>query len=187
MRRNPGGPTQNVSAFQNALRLEIIPGLDAIRAAAVSMVVLMQFWLPAHGHRGTGRDDVLRVERLFDHANPAHRILKPERSRYASFIAAAHFASFLIFYACWLLETLLITLHREHIHWWEPWASFFYLSDYARAVAGPETVRHMVVAWSLAIEEQFYLLWPAVLLWMLLSRKNVYPRRYRFYCLRVGS
>jgi peptidoglycan/LPS O-acetylase OafA/YrhL len=28
------------------------------------------------------------------------------------------------FYVCWLLETLLIVLHREHIRRWEPWLPF---------------------------------------------------------------
>jgi peptidoglycan/LPS O-acetylase OafA/YrhL len=42
----------------------------------------------------------------------------------------------------------------------------------------------MVVSWSLAIEEQFYLLWPAVLLWILVSRKNA-GRALAFFILGV--
>src|SRR6185437_708119 len=90
------------------------------------------------------------------------------------------------FYVCWLLETLLILVHQQHIRWWEPWASFFYLNDYARAIAGPETIHHMVVSWSLAIEEQFYLLWPAVLLWMLVSRKKP-TRAVAFFIVGVWT
>lgn len=172
MRRNPEGSAQNVSALQIALRLKIIPGLDAIRAAAVSMVVLMHFgYLPtATGELGVMMFFVLSgflITRIL-----LTEYLKTGTISLREFYRRRTLRIFPTFYVCWLLETLLITLHREHIHWWEPWASFFYLSDYARAIAGPEAVRHMVVAWSLAIEEQFYLLWPAVLLWMLLSRKN---------------
>jgi peptidoglycan/LPS O-acetylase OafA/YrhL len=76
------------------------------------------------------------------------------------------------FYVFWLIETLLLALHQQHVRWWEHWTSFFFLTDYARAFAGEASIRRSDIAWSLGIEEQFYLLWPAMLLWMLASRKN---------------
>jgi peptidoglycan/LPS O-acetylase OafA/YrhL len=160
------------SRLQYALRLKVIPGLDAIRAAAVSMVVFMHFgYLPtAFGELGVMTFFVLSgflITRIL-----LKEYLKTGTISLREFYRRRTLRIFPSFYICWLLETLLIVIHREHIRWWEPWASFFYLSDYARAIAGPTTIRHMVVAWSLAIEEQFYLLWPAVLLWILVSRRK---------------
>jgi peptidoglycan/LPS O-acetylase OafA/YrhL len=88
------------------------------------------------------------------------------------------------FYVCWLIETLLIALHREHIRWWEPCASFLYLTDYARAIAGPQTIRHMAIAWSLAIEEQFSALARGASADADIA-PECKPRRGWFHCLRV--
>lgn len=42
-------------------------------------------------------------------------------------------------------------------------AAFSYTTDFAVGVVGPLAVAPFVFAWSLAIEEQFYVVWPAVL------------------------
>ncbi len=167
---DPGESREDL--LQSALRLRTIPGLDAVRAVAVSLVFLFHFSLlpSAAGELGVMMFFVLSGFLIT-------RILLGEYAKTGTislrkFYRNRAFRILPTFYACWLLETLLIAVHREHIRAWEPWASFFYLTDYARAIAGPETIQHMGIAWSLAIEEQFYFLWPAMLLWILASRRN---------------
>lgn len=172
MNHDPERVPEVKSALQSALRLKIIPGLDATRAVAVSLVVFFHFnYLPT----ATGEMGVMIFFVLSGFLITRILLMEFRKSGTISlreFYRRRTLRIFPTFYVCWLVETLLIAIHREHIRWWEPWTSFFYLSDYARAIAGPETIRHMPIAWSLAIEEQFYLLWPAVLLRMLMSRKN---------------
>lgn len=160
------------SLLQSALKLKTIPGLDAVRAAAVSLAFLFHFWLLPSGAGEVGVTMFFVLSGFL-----ITRILLVEYAKTGTISLRKFYRNRALrilptFYVCWLLETLLIAVHREHIRWWEPWASFFYLTDYARAIAGPETIRHMGIAWSLAIEERFYLLWPAMLLWMLASRRK---------------
>jgi peptidoglycan/LPS O-acetylase OafA/YrhL len=81
---------------------------------------------------------------------------------------------FPVFYFCWILELALIRIHGVSLASWEPWVSFFYLTDYARALLGIDGIQHMNIAWSLAIEEQFYLLWPVILLFLLRRNLDVF-------------
>ncbi len=158
-------------ALQSALKQRHIAGLDAVRATAILLVLALHFGICAHG---TGSLGVMiffvlsgfLITRLLlaEHAK-THTISLRE------FYKRRAFRIFPAFYACWIVETILLALHGQHTRWWEPWASFFYLENYARAFAGPETIGHMQIAWSLAIEEQFYLIWPAVLLWLLRRSK----------------
>lgn len=161
-----------MTTLQSNLKLKTIPGLDAVRAVAISLVFLFHFGgLPsAAGELGVTMFFVLSGFLI-------SRILLGEYGKTGTISLRAFYRNraFRIlptFYACWLLETLALALHRVHVRWWEAWTSFFFLTDYARALAGPETIQNMSIAWSLAIEEQFYLLWPAVLLWLLVSRHN---------------
>ncbi len=94
--------------------------MDAIRAAAVSLVVFMHFgYLPA----ATGELGVMMFFVLSGFL--ITRILRTEYLETGTislreFYRRRTFRIFPTFYVCWLLETLLITLHREHIRWWEP-------------------------------------------------------------------
>ena len=179
----PGSPAIDGNQLVlSAVRLKTIPGLDAVRAMSVVLVVLFHSWvLPSScGELGVMSFFVLSGFLIT-------RILLVEHAKTGT-ISLRHFYRNRVyrimptFYVCWLLETALFAYHKTPLKWWEPWLSFFYLTDYARAIAGEEAIKHLPVAWSLAVEEQFYLLWPAVLIW-LLSR---HMKAWRAVAIFVG-
>jgi peptidoglycan/LPS O-acetylase OafA/YrhL len=55
-----------------------------------------------------------------------------------------------------------------------PWV-FLYLGNWAKAAGGPHTLGLLVHTWSLAVEEQFYILWPLVMTFWLSTRARL-PR-----------
>ena len=65
------------------------------------------------------------------------------------------------FYLSWAATLATgYVLHKPYSVW-EPVATFFYMGDYFHALYR-STDRLMGVAWSLGVEEKFYVLWPAV-------------------------
>jgi peptidoglycan/LPS O-acetylase OafA/YrhL len=72
--------------------------------------------------------------------------------------------------AAWLAPDLLTKLRRDVVSalfWFSNWWYIFQDVSYFEAAGAPSPVNHF---WSLAIEEQFYLIWPPILL-LLFSRK----------------
>jgi peptidoglycan/LPS O-acetylase OafA/YrhL len=70
----------------------------------------------------------------------------------------------------WLAPDLLTKLRRDALSalfWFSNWWYIFQDVSYFEAAGAPSPVNHF---WSLAIEEQFYLIWPPILL-LLFSRK----------------
>jgi len=61
---------------------------------------------------------------------------------------------FPVFYVVWILCRLAGPFAGS-------WATFFYLGDYYHALTGRYNI--LTVAWSLGVEEKFYLLWPLLL------------------------
>lgn len=67
-----------------------------------------------------------------------------------------------LFPACYVfvgITAYLATIHFVQLHRWDLWCSFTYTMNYYYGRS--ERLGHL---WSLAVEEQFYLLWPALLL-----------------------
>ncbi len=66
-----------------------------------------------------------------------------------------------VFWAYWLTVVAFLTLRHKPIAWAHAFSALLYVSNYYSALLGdPENA--LSHTWSLAVEEQFYLLWPAM-------------------------
>jgi peptidoglycan/LPS O-acetylase OafA/YrhL len=78
------------------------------------------------------------------------------------------FRIFPAFYVFWAFTVTGLLVKHGHILWGQVIATFFYVGNYYQGLNHyPET--SLSHAWSLGVEEQYYLLWPALVL--LLARK----------------
>lgn len=78
------------------------------------------------------------------------------------------------FYCYWLVAVVLLAIRHARILWPQAICSFLYVANYYQGLhAYPSSL--FSHTWSLGVEEQFYLLWPAAFLWLRKSqRKMVY-------------
>lgn len=96
------------------------------------------------------------------------------------------------FYVYWLCSLAVMAAAHWPIPWAVMWSAFFYVSNWYHAFNGPPSspVSH---CWSLGLEEQYYLLWPAAfvfirrqnasrLLWVGLMIVAVWVRRAQCMC-----
>jgi peptidoglycan/LPS O-acetylase OafA/YrhL len=147
------------------------PGLDGVRAVAVTLVFLahtvptlilgigwagVQIFFVLSGFLITGI--------LYDNRS------KPRRWR--NFYARRTLRIFPLFFFVWLVIAILTPV--VHLQW-QPIQALWpiYLGNYARFIAGSAAVDQFYIPvahqtmefghfWSLAVEEQFYLMWPLV-------------------------
>jgi len=145
-------------SLTSGLKLKYLPALDGLRAIAAFLVVFY--------HAGSelipGGLGVLAFFVLSGFL--ITWLLLEEHERYGAvslklFYTRRTLRIFPAFYAYWFLVVGLMVWSRN-IHWPQAIASFFYVNNYYQALFGdPNTgLSH---TWSLGIEEQFYLFWPA--------------------------
>jgi peptidoglycan/LPS O-acetylase OafA/YrhL len=145
-----------------------IPAFDGMRAVAVFLVIGYHFGLPGvPGAHGVLNFFVLSGFLIT-------WILLKENDRTGKISLKAFYRRrilriFPAFYVYWFLLVAMLLVTGRHILWPHAISSFFYVTNYYNAINGdPNTgFSH---TWSLAIEEQFYLLWPLLLL---LLRNNL--------------
>lgn len=149
-----------------------VKALDGIRGLAAMMVLLYHYGDLSHSssrimqaieflkERGNSGVDVFFVLSgflitgvLLDATSTSHR--------WRNFFARRALRLFPLYYGVWALLILYLFVHRLP---WAPsnWAYLFYLGNFAHAqnrAIGPFVIGHF---WSLAVEEQFYLLWPLI-------------------------
>lgn len=142
-----------------------IPGLDFVRAVAVMCVLLDH-----HGLSTIGPVTVFDggVEAFFvlsgflitwmllrEQASRGHIALGPFYRRRAARLLPA-------FYAYVALGAALLTLRHRPVPWGAVASASLYVVNYYQALTGAES-HYLSHAWSLAVEEQFYVLWPLAL------------------------
>jgi peptidoglycan/LPS O-acetylase OafA/YrhL len=139
-----------------------IPALDGLRAVAVFLVIISHFGFEmvpgAHG---------VMIFFVLSGFLITWLLLK-ENERYGTISLAAFYKRrtlriFPAFYIYWLIMVALLVATGRSVLWRHAWSSLFYVSNYYSAINGDPN-NGFSHTWSLATEEQFYLLWPFVFL-----------------------
>lgn len=161
------------STLHSALHQRNIPGLDAMRATAIIIVVLYHWNIPVSGALGVIVFFVLSGFLITGVL--IKEIKKSGNISIGNFYRRRAFRIFPAFYICWFVTIGLSLWAHEAVNWKHAFESFFYLADYGRAFLPlkDQYTYPMGVSWSLAVEEQFYLLWPLALLWILKMKRPV--------------
>ncbi len=146
-------------ALRQNLERKTIPSLDGLRGISALSVALahawgLSRWIPAD----------YAVVLFFEISGLLITwLLLTEQDRTGSidrlsFMKRRTLRLFPAFYACWILSWLVPGVPGR---WW----SFFYMMDFiTRSTPLPWTaVNIMGMAWSLGIEEKYYLIWPSVM------------------------
>jgi len=148
-----------------------IPALDGLRAVAVFLVIFYHF-----GFAGVpGAHGVMIFFVLSGFLITWLLIKEDERTGDVSltgFYKRRVLRIFPAFYVYWLLLVALLLATGKSIPWAHAWSSFFYTSNYYVALNGDPS-NGFSHTWSLAIEEQFYLLWPCLFLFWRANLKKM--------------
>lgn len=155
-------------ALQAALLQPRIPGLDALRALAVFLVLADHsgwagpFGLPLFdGGFGVMLFFVLSGFLI------TRGLLAELRERdgidLGRFYLRRAARLLPVFYVYVLVGLVLLTLAHRPVPWGAIWSSSVYVVNYYQAFTGAAS-HYLSHCWSLAVEEQFYMLWPLALL-----------------------
>lgn len=155
-----------------ALKRPAIASIDGLRAIAVFLVVFYHFGIP-HVNGGLGVLIFFVISGFL-----ITWLLLQEEQRWGNislrlFYVRRTLRIFPAFYAYWVLVVIGIGIMLgKRIIWPQAWASLFYVNNYYQALFGdPGTgLSH---TWSLAVEEQFYLLWPPAFILLANSKRRI--------------
>lgn len=146
------------------LQQDRLPGLDFLRMVAVLTVLLLHMELP-----GTGPLLIIDGVQLFFVVSGflitwmLLRELDDSSTIHMGRFYLRRAARLLpIFFAYLVVGYLLLVLRHQSVDWGVIGSSVVYLTNYYQAFTGAPT-HYLSHCWSLAVEEQFYLLWPLAL------------------------
>lgn len=157
------------TGLASGLGLKQIPALDGLRAVAVFLVVFLHLGFTA----SPGGEGVLIF--LVMSGFLITWLLLKEQDTFGAvslrlFYIRRTLRIFPAFYVYWVFAFIMLAT-RNRLLWGQAIASFFYVNNYYQAFFGdPNTgLSH---TWSLGIEEQFYLLWAPVFIWLQSVRRE---------------
>lgn len=163
-----------------------VPAWDGIRGVAILLVVIFRFseigyprWMGPVGfviyNFGWCGVDLFFVLSGFLITGILHDS-KGSANYFSSFYGRRAVRIFPAYYAVLVIMFVIVPLAFPHLLdrpdlpvYGSPWVYLLYVSNYC-FVGGGDAFGSLGHTWSLAVEEQFYLIWPA-LVWMLSSRK----------------
>ena len=166
MRESASGPDASAKSLppvlEANLRLPAIPKLNGLRALSAFIVVAYHYgfeYVPT----GFGVLSFFVMSGFL-----ITWLLLKERDRTGDVSLRAFYMRralriFPAFYVYWAAVVILSTIAGMRIIWPQAWASFFYVANYYQGLNGYPS-SGFSHTWSLGIEEQFYLLWPAIFL-----------------------
>ena len=136
------------------------PALDGIRGFAVLWVIAFHFNLPF------GRDGLFGVDIFFALSGFLITILLMEEWERSGWIRLGNFYArrILRLFPALLLMLLALSLVAPRIYLF---STFFYFTNWMKAFHLQPDSLYLDHTWSLSIEEQYYMLWPATLLTLL--------------------
>ncbi len=143
-----------------------IPALDGVRAIAISLVVLQHLHFSAfrNWEESLGRTGVTLFFVLSGFLITWLLIKEDDRTHEISlwnFYVRRLLRIFPAFYCFWIVYVALSWLAHKHIAWGNCIAALFYLNNYYWPLRGGGE-GGMLLTWSLGVEEQFYVVWPAI-------------------------
>lgn len=150
------------ASLESKLTDSHIPALDGLRAVAVFLVIIGHFgFVMVPGGHGVMIFFVLSGFLIT-------WLLLKENERTGTISLGAFYKRrtlriFPAFYAYWLMMVALLVATGRAVLWPHAWSALFYTSNYYSAINGDPN-NGFSHTWSLAIEEQFYLLWPFLFL-----------------------
>jgi len=161
---NSSAESPVVDAFYAKLNRKHLPSLDGLRGIAALLVVFYHFGIEFGFHPPPGYLGVL-IFFVLSGFLITWLLLKESSATgtvsLSGFYLRRSLRIFPAFYGFWLFSIGVRILGHRTIAWGAAIASFFYVSNYYYSlVPGADTF--MLHTWSLANEEQFYLLWPWV-------------------------
>jgi peptidoglycan/LPS O-acetylase OafA/YrhL len=176
---HPSPPATRRLTLPAILRQPRMAGLDAIRAVAVLLVIINHLGLDWIGPVLVF-DGSVGVEMFFVLSGFLITwLLLGEHARHGRIALGAFYqrraARLLPAFLAYLLVGMgLLALRGQPIPWGAAVSTLFYTTNYYQAFTGAAT-HYLSHCWSLAVEEQFYLLWPFLLL--VLLRRGHSPRQ----------
>jgi peptidoglycan/LPS O-acetylase OafA/YrhL len=154
------------AVLKSRLSASKIPALDGVRAIAISFVVI--FHLHFRAIRGVedamGRTGVTIFFVLSGFLITWLLIKEHDRTGDISlwnFYVRRFLRIFPGFYCFWIVYVGLALIARKHVSWGNCIAALVYVSNYYWPLRGGGE-GGMLLTWSLAVEEQFYLVWPSL-------------------------
>jgi peptidoglycan/LPS O-acetylase OafA/YrhL len=148
-----------LSGLDSKLRKPSIPSLNGLRALAILLVYLV------HANV-TAQTGILGVEGFFVLSGflITWKLLDENEATGSVSLRGFYWRRVLrifpAFYVYWLVGIGQILVRGGTVPWGDAMAAFFYVSNYYQGLNAQQPF--MLHTWSLSVEEQFYLLWPAL-------------------------